>query len=157
MSAKTTRPAASAEFGLPPRPPTASTPLWEHLMKNKGSSAPSLRNMPLIAPPSGPLDKNATSMKVLLHDTQVNFEKFGKHAADLIEEAKTTRHEIKTVHTLFQRDRECLMGDIIDLGMSICHCCSPLFAYAHVCYVFYALMNNSRSQQESERNTEDSR
>ncbi|KAF9564243.1 hypothetical protein CPC08DRAFT_660701, partial [Agrocybe pediades] len=71
--------------------------------------------MPIIAPPSAPLDKNATSMKVLLYDTQANFEKFGKHAADLLEEAKTTRHEIKTVHSLFERDRERLVGDIVDL------------------------------------------
>ncbi|KAF4610992.1 hypothetical protein D9613_006710 [Agrocybe pediades] len=90
----------SNDFGLPPRPPTTSTPLWEHLLKSKGSTIPSLRTMPIIAPPSAPLDKNATSMK---------------HAADLLEEAKTTRHEIKTVHSLFERDRERLVGDIVDL------------------------------------------
>ncbi|KDR67995.1 hypothetical protein GALMADRAFT_283289 [Galerina marginata CBS 339.88] len=104
-----------ASYGLPPRPPTASTPLWEHLLHPRNRAPTALTDMPIIAPPLGPLDKNATSMRILLHDTQANFEKFAKHVGQLFDEVKEAKQEMKTTHSLFERDRESLMGDIIDL------------------------------------------
>ena len=72
--------------------------------------------MPIIVPPMGPLDKNATSMRILLHDTQANFEKFTSHVGKLLESIQETKNELKTMHSCFQHDRENLMGDIVDLG-----------------------------------------
>ncbi|KAF8972669.1 hypothetical protein BDZ97DRAFT_1913159 [Flammula alnicola] len=103
------------DYGLPPRPPTASTPLWTHLLRPNAQTPTSLAEMPVIAPPLAPLDKNATSMRILLHDTQANFENFALHVGKLLDGIKETKHEIKTTNTLFERDRETLMGDIIDL------------------------------------------
>ena len=118
LTAMSAIPRTLTDLGLPPRPPTVQTPLWEHLLRpnRDKEKPPSLQNMPIIAPPLAPLDKNATSMRVLLHDTQANFEKFAKHVGQLLHEVKETHTEMKTTHSLFERDRESLVGDILDLG-----------------------------------------
>lgn len=72
-----------------------------------------------MAPPAKPLDKNATSMRILLHDTQAHFEKFTVHAEKLLKGVQESKHEIKSVQGLFERNRESLIGDIIDLGMCL--------------------------------------
>jgi len=105
------------QYGLPARPPTASTTMWTHLLRSNTNQVPkSLKDMPIIAPPMVPLDKNASSMRILLHDTQANFEKFTTHVGTLFESIQETKNELKTTYSLFERDRETLMGDIIDLG-----------------------------------------
>ena len=55
-------------------------------------------------------------MRVLLHDTQANFEKFTIHVEKLLDGIKETKQHIITTTSLFEHDRESLMGDIIDLG-----------------------------------------
>lgn len=107
------------KYGLPLRPPTASTALWARILKQDTQPSTSLSDMPIIVPPTIPLDKNATSMRVLLHDTQVNFEKFAVHVGKLIDGVNEAKHEIKTTNDLFERDRQTLMGDIIDVGMFV--------------------------------------
>ena len=109
------------KYGLPLRPPTASTALWAHILKQDTQPSTSLLpdTPPIVVPPTVPLDKNATSMRVLLHDTQANFEKFAVHVGKLIDSVNETKHEIKTTNDLFERDRQSLVGDIIDLGMFI--------------------------------------
>lgn len=62
------------------------------------------------------LDKNATSMRVLLHDTHANFERFTSQVGNLFETIQETKNDLKTMQSLFQRDRETLTGDIVDLG-----------------------------------------
>ena len=106
---------APLKYGLPLRPPTASTALWAHILRQ--DTTPS--DTPIVVPPTVPLDKNATSMRVLLHDTQANFEKFARHVGKLIDGVNETKHEIKTTNDLFERDRQTLVGDIIDLGTII--------------------------------------
>jgi hypothetical protein len=107
------------KYGLPLRPPTASTALWAHILRQDTQPSTSLPDTPIVVPPTVPLDKNATSMRVLLHDTQANFEKFSLHVGKLIDGVNETKHEIKTTNDLFERDRQSLVGDIIDLGMFI--------------------------------------
>ena len=107
------------KYGLPLRPPTASTALWAHILRQDTHPSTSLPDTPIVVPPTAPLDKNATSMRVLLHDTQANFEKFAIHIGKLIDGVNETKHEIKTTNDLFERDRQTLVGDIIDLGMFI--------------------------------------
>ena len=107
------------KYGLPLRPPTASTALWAHILKQDTQPSASLSDTSIVVPPTVPLDKNATSMRVLLHDTQANFEKFAIHVGKLIDGVIETKHEIKTINDLFERDRQRLVGDIIDLGMFI--------------------------------------
>ena len=108
---------APLKYGLPLA--TASTALWAHILRQDTQPSSSLPDTPIIVPPTVPLDKNAASMRVLLHDTQANFEKFAVHVGKLIDGVNETKHEIKTTNDLFERDRQTLVGDIIDLGMFI--------------------------------------
>ncbi|KAH9479688.1 hypothetical protein JR316_0008283 [Psilocybe cubensis] len=113
-SATTTGNVNPINYGVA-RPSMASTPLWENLLHSSRRAPTSVSDIAYMAPPSAPMDKNATSMRVLLHDTQANFEKFGKHVGQLFEEIKESKAEIKSIHSLFDKDRESLMGDIVDL------------------------------------------
>ncbi|PFH51030.1 hypothetical protein AMATHDRAFT_122148, partial [Amanita thiersii Skay4041] len=65
--------------------------------------------------PLTPLDKNATSMRVLLHDTQANFEKFSTRVDNFLNGLAETKSEINLVKSLFERGQETLTNDIIDL------------------------------------------
>ncbi|TFK39428.1 hypothetical protein BDQ12DRAFT_681758 [Crucibulum laeve] len=98
------------------RPPTLSNPsdaLWSHIFRQEKIG-------PLLGsdynPPITPIDRNATSTRVLLHDTQAHLEKFTEVVTKLTRGIEETKREIKSVNTLFERDREALSGDIIDLG-----------------------------------------
>jgi len=116
MSSNTNERAQPVHHDPLQRPPTASTPLWTHLLRPSGRTPSSLTDVTAMAPPLAPLDKNATSMRVLLHDTQANFEKFTIHVEKLLDGVKETKQHILTTSSLFERDRESLMGDIIDLN-----------------------------------------
>ena len=134
------------KYGLPLRPPTASTALWAHILKQDTQPSTSPQDTPIVVPPTVPLDKNATSMRVLLHDTQANFEKFALHVGKLIDGVNETKHEIKTTNDLFERDRQSLVGDIIDLGMFIF-----LLPVAHICHRdncknFFSSVNRSQKE-----------
>ncbi|KAF9054604.1 hypothetical protein BJ165DRAFT_1523114 [Panaeolus papilionaceus] len=103
------------------RPPTVSTAVWAQLLrgirptKDGSQSNPTQPDISHLAPPHAPLDKNATSMRVLLHDTQSNFERFTVEVENLFRSIAETKKEIKTVGCLYAKDRESLVSDIIDL------------------------------------------
>ena len=109
----------TTEHTLLARPPTASTPLWTHILEPRARSRAltTLADMPATtAALCTPLDKNATSMRILLHDTQAHLERFSGHVRALVEGVNEAKHEIKTANGLFECDRECFVGDITDLG-----------------------------------------
>ena len=133
MPSSTDGRAQSLHHGHLQRHPTASTPLWEHLLRPSSHTPSPLTDLSAVAPPLAPLDKNATSMRVLLHDTQANFERFSTHVENLLDGIKETKQHIMTTNSLFERDRESLMGDIIDLGM---YCRTRNFPEA-ICLVRY--------------------
>ena len=110
--------AARQSLGLPPPQPSSS--FWAHIMENEksGSKAPSQSSLPLLTP----LDKSATATRLLLHDTQANLEKFSGKVDKLLAGFCEAKSEIKLVKTLFERDRETLINDIIDLGMFLPRC-----------------------------------
>lgn len=58
-------------------------------------------------------------MRILLHDTQANFEKFSSRVDNLVGCIEETKREIAAVNTLFQRERETLVGDVVELGASM--------------------------------------
>ncbi|PPQ63394.1 hypothetical protein CVT24_005659 [Panaeolus cyanescens] len=107
---------------IPPRPPTVSSAVWTQLLRGV---RPTREGSPVghgpqpdishLAPPLAPLDKNATSMRVLLHDTQSNFERFTVEVEGLFRSIRETKAEIKTLSGLYEKDRETLTSDIIDL------------------------------------------
>ncbi|KZT07381.1 uncharacterized protein LAESUDRAFT_651432 [Laetiporus sulphureus 93-53] len=94
--------------------------LWGHLL-SKDSITPALaRNSassynPSI-PPIAPADKTGTSLRILLHDSQANLEKFSERVTQLTGGVESTRRQISTVHELFQRDREKLLEDVVNVA-----------------------------------------
>jgi hypothetical protein len=88
--------------------------LWAHLLGKDKLPAPP--NSYVIPPPLAPLDKNGTSMRILLHDTQAHLERFSVRADKLFSSVEETKREITTVNTLFQREHETLRDDVVDLG-----------------------------------------
>ena len=101
-------------FQAPQR--TGATALWTHLLRKDTQAS---NNNVGIIPPIAPIDKNATTMRVLLHDTQANFEAFSARVDKLINVVEETKREIKTTSTLFEREHDTLIGDVIDLGASV--------------------------------------
>ncbi|KAF8629070.1 hypothetical protein AX15_003566 [Amanita polypyramis BW_CC] len=100
--------AARESLGLPP--PQSSSGFWAHILGKDPNTLSQTSHPPLT-----PLDRNATSTRVLLHDTQVNLEKFSTKADSLLNDFSEAKSELKLVNTLFERDRETLINDIIDL------------------------------------------
>jgi hypothetical protein len=97
---------------------SASASLWAHLLKDGRSDG-----VPPTLPTLGPQDKNATTMRVLLHDTQMNLERFSGHVETLITEVKETAQEMRTTSSLFEKEHDKLTGDMIDLGSRIYATC----------------------------------
>nr|AAP83935.1 basidiospore development protein [Coprinopsis cinerea] len=54
-------------------------------------------------------------MRVLLHDTQMNLEKFSGHVEALISNVKETSQELRKTSSTFEQEHDKLLGDIIDL------------------------------------------
>ena len=55
-------------------------------------------------------------MRILLHDTQANLEKFSEHVDKLANGVSETKREMMTMQKLFQEDHEKVVGQIVDLG-----------------------------------------
>jgi hypothetical protein len=100
------------QYGIPPRQPSMA--LWAHLLGKDKLPAPP--NSEIIPPPIVPVDKNGTSMRILLHDTQAHLERFSVRADKLCSNVEETKREITTINALFQREHETLRDDIVDLG-----------------------------------------
>jgi hypothetical protein len=100
------------KYGIPPRQPSMA--LWSHILGKDKLPAPP--NSDVVPPPIAPMDKNGTSMRILLHDTQAHLERFSVRADKLFSSVEETKREITTVNTLFQREHEALRDDVVDLG-----------------------------------------
>ncbi|KAF9266771.1 hypothetical protein L218DRAFT_857569 [Marasmius fiardii PR-910] len=91
-----------------------SSVLWAHLLCKENfssSSTPSVVPMP----PLGPMDKNATSTRILLHDTQANLQQFAERVDKMTDGLNATKQEISAVSTLFKQEHETLVGEMVDL------------------------------------------
>ncbi|CAK5262800.1 unnamed protein product [Mycena citricolor] len=93
------------------RTANASNALWGQLLRK--SAAPD--NNPLPIPPGAPLDKTGTSMRILLHDTQANFEKFSGKVQLLTTGLEETKREISVAKDLFKGAQDALKLDILEL------------------------------------------
>ncbi|KAJ7094528.1 hypothetical protein B0H15DRAFT_829917 [Mycena belliarum] len=98
-------------MSTPSRPP-ASAALWGQLLRKNTLATPSM----VPVPPTAPLDKTGTSMRILLHDTQANFEKFSAKVDTLTSGITEAKREIVIVRDLFQREHEAHTMDVVDLG-----------------------------------------
>lgn len=96
--------------------PAAAT-LWAHLSrKDNQGRATAASDSGSFVPSSGPQDKTATTMRVLLHDTQMNLEKFSGDVERLTQDVRSAAQSIKQTSSIFEQEHDKLMGDMIDLG-----------------------------------------
>ena len=95
---------------------TATELLWAHLRPKETRGQPPDSGIPL--PPIAPVDKNGTSIRILLHDTQANVEKFSARIDKMIDEISESKSEIVSVKKLFDGERESLSNDLYELGKS---------------------------------------
>ncbi|KAF6753060.1 hypothetical protein DFP72DRAFT_849436 [Ephemerocybe angulata] len=95
---------------------SSAATLWAHLaQKDTLGRTSTTSTLGSFMPPNGPQDKTATTMRVLLHDTQMNLEKFSGNVEKLIHDVRQTEQELKTTTGLLEKEQDKLMGDIIDL------------------------------------------
>nr|GAT58225.1 predicted protein [Mycena chlorophos] len=87
----------------------ANNALWGQLVRKATTAA---RDAPPVAP-TAPLDKTGTSMRVLLHDTQSNFERFANRVDSLSSGIEDAHREIVAVKDLFGGAQESLVNDVV--------------------------------------------
>ncbi|KAH7913060.1 hypothetical protein BJ138DRAFT_1082365 [Hygrophoropsis aurantiaca] len=92
----------------------AANVLWAHLLRKE----PPKSNSPsdtLTVPPLAPLDKTGTSVRMLVHDTRSNLEKFSARVDTLTNGVDTARKEIGDVQKLFESEHERVLGAMADI------------------------------------------
>ena len=115
MTNSTTTAASDWEkYGIPPRQPSMA--IWSHLFGKDKLPAPPNSDVQVVPPLLGPMDKNGTSTRMLLHDTQAHLERFTVSTDKLLSGVEETKRQITTANDLFQRERETLRDDLVDLG-----------------------------------------
>ncbi|OBZ66949.1 hypothetical protein A0H81_13081 [Grifola frondosa] len=96
--------------------PTASTALWGHLLRKDVTSQTLSNGIPASSfSPITPLDKAGSSMRILLHDTQANLERFSDRVIKMTGSVDETKRELVTVRELFQQEHEQLVDEIVNL------------------------------------------
>ncbi|KAG6861278.1 hypothetical protein C0995_002086 [Termitomyces sp. Mi166 len=119
-------------YGIPARTP-ASTSLWAHLLrKDTSARGQSPNKLGPVLPPITPLDKNGTSMRILLHDTQAHLDRFSERSDKLFSIIDETKREISIVNTLFQREHGTLTEELVDLDLRLCGCMRELILHGPV-------------------------
>ncbi|KAH7926406.1 hypothetical protein BV22DRAFT_356938 [Leucogyrophana mollusca] len=93
----------------------ASNALWAHILRKE---VPQSNSPPdaLSIPPLAPLDKTGTSMRMLIHDTQANLEKFASRVDTLTTGVDAARKAVGDVHKLFESERERVLGEMADIA-----------------------------------------
>ncbi|THH27789.1 hypothetical protein EUX98_g6389 [Antrodiella citrinella] len=91
------------------------TPLWTQLLQ-KNPPALTLGASVKPLPPIAPIDKAGTSIRILLHDTQAQFEKFSERVVKLTDGVEGAKREVSTMQKLFEREHESLLQELVDLA-----------------------------------------
>jgi len=96
--------------------------LWAHVLRKDKTQS---KDQEISQVPTAPVDRNATSTRILLYDTQARLEQFSSRADAMLKGMQDANHQLKTVGMLFEKDRDTLTNDIIDLGrLSPSHMCT---------------------------------
>ena len=90
--------------------------LWALVLQKDKAAAPPPKQRGLPQVPTGPVDRNATSTRILLYDTQARLEQFSSRADSMLKGIQDANHQLKQVGSLFEKDRDTLTNDMIDLG-----------------------------------------
>jgi hypothetical protein len=98
---------------------TSSAPLWSHLISS-ASKSKSSRTAPDTTHPSiVPVDKTGISTRLLLHDTQLQLEKFSKRTDTLHESIASSRQELQDACVLHKESIRAVESTVTELGNSL--------------------------------------
>jgi hypothetical protein len=87
--------------------------LWAHLLRKDLVANES----PSQIPPLAPLDKTGTSMRMLIHDTQANLEKFSVRLDGLLQRVEDCKAQVLNSNKLLDNERDRVLTEILDIGM----------------------------------------
>ncbi|KAL1664941.1 hypothetical protein GGF50DRAFT_114640 [Schizophyllum commune] len=110
-------PPSSLSSSFPSRRSPSSSTLWAHLIRNDSPlrPSPSAVSSAMQSTPGAPLDKTGTSMRMLLLDTQTNFENFSGRVDKLIDCVENAKSEVEYMKAMMQAERENAASEMIDL------------------------------------------
>ncbi|KAI5822520.1 hypothetical protein K523DRAFT_421999 [Schizophyllum commune Tattone D] len=110
-------PPSSLSSSFPSRRTPSSSTLWAHLIRNDSPlrPSPSTVSSAMQSMPGAPLDKTGTSMRMLLLDTQTNFENFSGRVDKLIDCVENAKSEVEYMKAMMQAERENAASEMIDL------------------------------------------
>ncbi|KAL1693974.1 hypothetical protein GGG16DRAFT_122830 [Schizophyllum commune] len=110
-------PPSSLSSSFPSRRSPSSSTLWAHLIRNDSPlrPSPSTVSSAMQSMPGAPLDKTGTSMRMLLLDTQTNFENFSGRVDKLIDCVENAKSEVEYMKAMMQAERENAASEMINL------------------------------------------
>ncbi|KAF8127370.1 hypothetical protein EV363DRAFT_1515071 [Boletus edulis] len=90
----------------------ASNLLWAHLLRKDATTTDS----PSQIPPIASQDKTGTSMRMLIHDTQVNLEKFSTRLDGLLQRVDCCRDQVVNANKLLDVERDKVLTEILEIA-----------------------------------------
>ena len=90
--------------------------LWGHLPKDTGG----WDSTPMKNPSLAPQDKTATSMRMLIHDTQSSLEKFSQRLDGLMTRVDDCRCQVINANRLLEDEREKMLAEMADISRTLC-------------------------------------
>lgn len=90
----------------------AANLLWAHLLRKDATTS----DMPSQIPPTAPQDKTGTSMRMLIHDTQTNLEKFSARLDSLLQRVDDCRAQVVNANKLLDVERDKVLAEILEIG-----------------------------------------
>ena len=58
-------------------------------------------------------------MRILLHDTQANFEKFSEKTGEITASIERTNQEMVQMKMMFEKEHQAVVDDIYNLGLRV--------------------------------------
>lgn len=90
----------------------AANLLWAHLLRKDATTT----DTPSQIPPIVPQDRMGTSMRMLIHDTQVNLEKFSDRLDGLLQRVEDCRAQVVNANKLLDVERDKVLAEIVTIG-----------------------------------------
>jgi hypothetical protein len=86
--------------------------LWAHLLRKDAATT----DPPSQIPPIAPQDKTGTSMRMLIHDTQANLEKFSTRLDGLLQRVDDCRAQVVNATQLLDVERDRVLTEMREIG-----------------------------------------
>ncbi|KAF9219797.1 hypothetical protein BS17DRAFT_716492 [Gyrodon lividus] len=125
----------------------AGNVLWAHLLRKDPATNESISQIPPLAP----RDKIGTSVRMLIHDTQANLEKFSARLDSLLLRVEDCKAQVLNTNKLLDNERDRVLTEILDIAN---RCQSELKSHVGTPAQTHALDLVQVSQLSTERNVQ---